>query len=165
MLNMMTIIGEYMSSNFGATLVSGHAQGADQAFERGCDVVRGKKEIWMPELGFEGGTSKLLPSKEAFKVAEIYVGHWKNCGKFARNCHARNAHQVLGADLRSPVNFIVAWTPDGKLEGGTATALKIGKAFDIPILNMGEYEAEDELEYKIGYFLEENAVKPVRKIG
>jgi hypothetical protein len=43
----------------GWILRSGHAPGADQAFEKGCDKVNGPKEIYIPWKGFEGSTSDL----------------------------------------------------------------------------------------------------------
>ena len=34
---------------------------------------------------------------------------------------ARNVHQVLGADLKTPVKMIICWTPDGSLDGKGTT--------------------------------------------
>lgn len=38
----------------GAVLRSGGADGADTAFELGCDKQQGKKEIYLPWQGFNG---------------------------------------------------------------------------------------------------------------
>ena len=38
-------------------LRSGGANGADTAFELGCDIVQGSKEIFLPEQGYNGNTS------------------------------------------------------------------------------------------------------------
>ena len=43
----------------GYTLRSGGAGGADKAFEKGCDAVDGKKEIYLPWEGFNGSKSEL----------------------------------------------------------------------------------------------------------
>jgi len=56
----------------GFILRSGHADGADLAFEKGCDTVNGKKEIYLPWKGFNGSDSKLYNlSKEAYEIAAI----------------------------------------------------------------------------------------------
>jgi hypothetical protein len=57
----------------GYILRSGSAPGADSAFERGCDSLKGRKEIWLPWRGFEGNQSNLIVHKEeAFILAEHY---------------------------------------------------------------------------------------------
>src|SRR5882724_10418228 len=85
-------------SGAGYTLRSGHADGADMAFEAGASL----KEIWLPWLGFNGSDSKLLPSPEAFVMAEKYHPAWQKCSHAARKLHARNCHQVLGKISRHP---------------------------------------------------------------
>lgn len=154
--SLMVIIGSFLSSHYDAILVSGGADGADTAFERGCDAVNGLKEIWLPEAGFNRRESKLIgASKDAYIVAERYVPHWKKCNAWARAAHARNCHQVLGADLLTPVSFVVAWTPEGALMGGTATALRIAMDKEIPILNLG---TKDYDEFELLEFFKKNCV-------
>ncbi|MGC9217560.1 DUF4326 domain-containing protein, partial [Acidithiobacillus sp.] len=100
-------------SELGYTLLSGGAAGADSAFEEGC---RGGKEIYLPWPGFRhlrGRHCVTLPSSEARRVAEVIHPAWKRLDDSAQALMARNSHQVLGADLRSPVDFVVCWTPDG----------------------------------------------------
>ncbi|USV41097.1 hypothetical protein [Xanthomonas phage BUDD] len=148
----MSVLASFLSKEYDAILVSGGADGADTAFEKGCNAVKGRKEIWLPEKGFNGRTSEFIgASKDAYIVAERYVGHWKNCKAWARAAHARNCHQVLGADLVTPVSFVIAWTPEGKLSGGTATALSIAMDKGIPILNLG---TKDYDEIELWEFLE-----------
>lgn len=134
---MIVDIGFYLAEMADAILVSGGADGADSFFEEGCDRAGGRKEIWLPHPGFNKRKSDLLPSKDAFIVAERYVPHWKSCGDFARKAHSRNCHQVLGADLLTPVSFVACWTYKGERIGGTATALSVADDHGIPILNLG----------------------------
>ncbi|WEM34370.1 hypothetical protein [Xanthomonas phage X1] len=151
----MMDIAYFLAYEANAILVSGGARGADSFFEEGCDRAGGNKEIWLPEAGFNGSKSKLIgASKDAYIVAERYVGHWKNCKAWARAAHARNCHQVLGADLLTPVSFVVCWTPGGERVGGTATAISIAEDKGIPILNLGskdwsETEISDWLEIRL----------------
>ena len=150
-------IAIYLAQEHSAILVSGGARGADSFFEEGADRGVGPKEIWLPELGFNKSKSKLLPSKNAFIVAQRYVDHWKSCGEFARNAHARNCHQILGADLVTPVSFVICWTPGAMKVGGTATALSIAEDHGIPILNLADEKIGID---DISFFIEVNAGWP-----
>jgi hypothetical protein len=48
---------------------------------------------------------------------------------------SRNSYQVLGKDLKTPVEFVLCWTKDGTASGGTGQALRIAKDHNIPIFN------------------------------
>lgn len=63
-----------------------------------------------------------------------FVRHW--CP--AHLLHARNFHQILGGDLRSPVEFVVAWAPVkyGKPQGGTATGILLAEENYITVYNL-----------------------------
>lgn len=120
----------------GYTLRSGGATGSDLAFENGCDAVDGLKEIYLPVLGFNGSTSSLIPNSEAFKIAESIHPAWHLCSSFAKKAHARNVHQVLGVDLKTPSDFLVCWTRGGKATGGTATAINLAEMKGVPVYNL-----------------------------
>lgn len=118
-------------------LRSGGADGADLAFEAGCDEVGGQKEIFLPWKGFNNSKSTLYnPTVEAFQMAATIHPVYKNLSIGAQKLHARNCHQILGSDLNDPVSLVVCWTKDGSEKGGTATALKIAKRYDIRIINL-----------------------------
>lgn len=118
----------------GYTLRSGHADGADKAFESG---VVSLKEIYLPWKGFNGSKSLLgKATEEAFEIAAKFHPNWTACSRAARALHARNCHQLLGLDLHSPVEFVVCWTKDGEASGGTGQALRIADAYGIPVFNM-----------------------------
>ena len=137
------LIGKTLAK-WGFTLRSGHAVGADKAFEDGCDSSRGKKEIWLPWKGFNGSDSNFIVSdKKAFDLAENFHPNWNKLSIGAKKLHARNTHQILGKDLLTQSEFIICWTKDGKGSGGTGQALRIGKAYNIPILDLGIYNEKD----------------------
>jgi hypothetical protein len=50
---------------------------------------------------------------------------------------ARNCYQMLGLDLKTPVEFVICWTPQGKGAGGTGQALRIARDLKIPIYDLG----------------------------
>jgi len=139
-------------SELGYTLLSGAATGADSAFEAGCT---GTKEIYLPWAGFSGrsGTDYVdLPSTEGRRVAEILHPGWKRLREPSQALMARNSHQVLGRDLRSPVDFVICWTPDGctteggrsRETGGTGQAIALADRWGVPVLNLARGRGEME---------------------
>lgn len=151
----MTYMARFMAK-FGATLRSGGAPGADQAFELGCDSGGGTKEIYLPYQGFCGNQSPLFGStKEARLLAAHYHPNWSNVGDTGRDYLARDGYQVLGLDLKTPTKFIICYTDDGKIKGGTAQALRIAAdpAWNIPVFNMGSM-SQDEIDYEITALLD-----------
>ena len=138
----------------GYTLTSGHAPGADCAFERGCDLADGLKEIFIPSKGFNGcfdGITEILP--EAFVIAERFHPNWKACKEYPRKLMARNSHQVLGRDLNTKVDFIICYTDRGLGKGGTGQALRIAEYYNIPIFDAGRYSDIKECQKKLLEFL------------
>ena len=146
---LMSNIAEELA-NAGFILRSGGASGADEAFEIGCDRVRGNKEIYLPWKGFNGSDSILIvKDKRAFDIARKYHPNYSALKQGAQKLMARNSHQILGLNLESPVDFVICWTKDGKGQGGTGQALRIAKDYDIPVFDCGNYglgESEECLE-------------------
>jgi hypothetical protein len=131
-------------------LRSGGADGADSAFERGCDAGQGKKEIYLPWKGFNDNNSELYlkssllkeTKDRAFEIASQYHPVWDQLGYGARCLMARNTYQVLGQDLATPVSFVICFNLGGFTHGGTSQAMRIAKDKNIPIFRLSE---EDEL--------------------
>lgn len=123
----------------GYTLRSGGADGADKAFEAGCDdAVIGKKEIFLPWPKFNGNPSILMvPTPEAYVEARRFHPKWSSLDDKGRAFMARNAHQVLGSDLITPVDFILFWTKSGGAMGGTGQALRMAKFYQIKTYCIG----------------------------
>lgn len=134
-LNLMSKIAGHLATE-GYTLKSGGADGADLAFERGCDAVGGKKKIYLPWKGFNNNKSDLyvIPD-EAFHIAEKFHPAWDKLGRSARRLMARNVMQVL-EDFRDPAEFVICWTKNGKAMGGTGQAIRIADYYKIPIYNL-----------------------------
>lgn len=140
-------------------LRSGGAQGADKAFEVGCDKVNGYKEIYLPWRSFEGSNSTLIVSNpKAYDIAESFHPYWGNLSVGARKLQSRNSHQVLGYDLETPSNFILCWTKNGKGSGGTGQAIRIAEHYRIPVFDAGAYETIEEIKAELKKFFIENDV-------
>lgn len=130
-------------AKLGFTLRSGGAAGADSAFIRGAETGKGNLEIFIPFNRFNGFSfdgEKVLgpPTKEARLLAKKYHPNWPNLGSRGRDFMARNAYQVLGFCLDRPADFILCYTPNGKIVGGTGQALRMANDLNIPILNFGK---------------------------
>ncbi len=128
----------------GLVLRSGAANGADAAFERGCDEVGGLKQIFLPWRRFNGHPSLLLPTEQAFVLAGQYHPNWGACSKAVRCFHARNMHQVLGPDLHDPVSMIICYTPNGLGGGGTGQAIRLAKDRGISVFDLGHQYVVDD---------------------
>lgn len=152
-LDLFIKVAEYLAKKK-FILRSGGAKGADLAFEKGCNNVNGISEIYLPWNGFEGSKSKLIVKGcKAFEIAEQYHPYWNNLSQGARKLQARNTHQVLGWKLNEPSDFIICWTKNGSGSGGTGQALRIAKAYNIPVFDAGKYKIIDECKVEISTFL------------
>ena len=90
---------------------------------------------------------------ETKRIASEVHPAWDMCNEWARGMHSRNCHQILGYDLKSPVDAVICWTPDGKIQGGTSTAIRIALKYNIPVFNLGVADKESVLN-DIKNFLE-----------
>jgi hypothetical protein len=121
-------------------LRSGRAPGADQAFERGALQYC---SAYLPWPLFEAQASGLrgrliVPDNwvELCTHAGRFHPAWGRLGDGARKLMARNSAQILGLDLKSPVQAVVCWTDGGGTAGGTGQALRIAATHGVPIFNM-----------------------------
>lgn len=136
-LEKMKVIG-YVLSKENFTLRSGGAEGADLAFESGSVLGRGKREIYLPWRLFNENRSPFCePSSEAYELASKYHPRWSALSNGAKSLHARNMHQILGLDLRTPSMFVVCYCNG---TGGTMQALRVALDKKIPIINLANTE-------------------------
>lgn len=141
-LQTMEQFGQVLGTN-GFILRSGAADGADTAFEQGANAVGGFKEIYLPWNGFNGRYDKAIYPKDsqllqdAMIIAQKHHPAWSSCSWGAKQLHARNSFQVLGATLHQPADFILCWTPGGKGGGGTGQTIRIAKDVGIPVYDLG----------------------------
>ncbi len=142
-------------ARLGFILRSGAARGMDTAFESGCNLAHGRKEIYLPFSGFNQRIPSGNPLQRVLAVGENPLAeeearnihpNWAACSRFARQAHTRSVCQVLGEDLKSPSTFVVAWTPTGQDTGGSRTALVLARERDIPVYNL--YKLDERLELK-----------------
>lgn len=149
MLNRMHKVAERLEAR-GYTLRSGGAEGADTAFEEGCR----RKQIFLPWRGFNGRESPYdFVSQEARALAAAVHPAFKRLSEQVQDLMARTSYQILGHDLRSPVDFVVCWTPDGAesetertpATGGTGQAIALADRWNIPVFNLARPDALDRI--------------------
>jgi len=137
----------------GWVLRTGLSPGADQAFHRGACAGGGRVELYLPWSRFQAharlqgtaGQVRVLPaaSPAAHELAARFHPGWEGLAADARDLLARDGHEVLGAELCSPVRFVVCWSAEGSLDGaglyteGTGQALRIAHHHAIPVFNLG----------------------------
>lgn len=138
--NTMLSIARQLSPT-GWLLRSGHADGADKAFERGAT----HKQIHLPWPGYNNtdtGGVYICP-KPTVEICDIAATHhpkWDELKPAVKLLMARNVTIVLGEHLDAHAKMVVCWTPGGRLEGGTAHGIKVAQAFDIPVFNIARPE-------------------------
>ncbi len=153
-LNTMYRIGQIQAAR-GYILRSGHADGADIAFEKGCIEGNGAKEIFLPWKMFNynrhppfgnGYHCGYTYEKEAMEIASRFHPAWNRCSDGAKKMHTRNVYQILGLNLETPTNGVVCWTPNGSGSGGTGQAIRIAKAYEIPVFDLGDFNTLQKIE-------------------
>lgn len=138
-------VGALLGEN-GFILRSGGAVGSDSAFEKGCDSVNGKKEIYLPYKGFNNNNSSLYDvGTDAINYASRLHPYWNRKSRIAKLLLARNVYQILGLDLSTPTDLIVCYCE--ARPSGTTFALKIANKYkQIYVLNLADvlkYPQED----------------------
>jgi len=145
-------------NDLGYTLRSGGADGADTFFEE----VSERSEIFLPWAGFNhrppvdlynpDGQHRYIdsPTDEAMELAQESIRGFGDRKNGVKMLLARNMHQVLGEDLKTPVRFVACWTPGGRVQGGTAHAIRLAKSRDITVYNLAIPAHTEALKSRIG---------------
>lgn len=152
-------------------LRSGGASGADAAFEKGVKSFA-NKAIYLPGPTFNGRRAghggchdaTTLPGwLKAVATVDQYHPDPRKLSIMGRKLMARNAMQVLGPNLDRPADYVICWTPDGLMTGGTAQALRIAKDHGIPVLNLGGGEGLDTLNHWLNDLRQEAATRAAQR--
>lgn len=136
-------------------LRSGGADGADSAFESGCDDVKGNKEIFLPWKAFNNNPSLLYDATlsnwdEAMKIAASIHPAWSILTISEQKFHIRNVYQIQGQDLHTLVDFVICYTNG---VGGTMQSVRLAKKHNIPVFNLkmdrriSKIDPEDYVNY------------------
>ena len=141
----------------GWVLRSGGAEGADKAFEAGCDAAHGSKKIYIPWSGFNNyipdGVSIMTLDQGsrdgAITIIKDVHPAFNRLSRGALALHARNTYQVLGLYLDSPSQFLICYAPtdrDGVPTGGTRTSWVLAQKCGIPCFNLYLEKDKERIE-------------------
>lgn len=174
----------------GGIVRSGGAYGSDTSFETGAKIAYDKMvdlfglrageyanviEVHLPWNKFNGLSPKpgsgyyLSNNAGAFDMASSHHPYWARLSSPERKLMARNSHQIMGLDMRSPSRFVACETPDGAFDresttsrsGGTGQAIRIADACAITVYNL---KNKSHLE-KIEQWLEDIDIKIFSRYG
>jgi hypothetical protein len=146
MLPVMTELAKELAA-MGYTLRSGAAEGPDSAFEAGA----GNKKNIFPGTAKTGERELKIAREVHPNVAAL--DRSKNPA-FVWNLMARNTNQVFGKNLDTPVDFVLAYTPDNLTDytkrtidsGGTGQAIDMASRKGIPVINMADPNWRSQLD-------------------
>lgn len=151
--SIIVAVSTYLA-DLGFILRSGHAKGSDECFEYGALLstksnANYNRDIYVPWNSFDGAkvesTLINVGDWDNYKLdwveslARVVHGGWHNLSSGAKTLHSRNIPQVLGNDLKSPSRFLLFCsdiTSGGNVKVGTATAVKLAKAYSVPCFNV-----------------------------
>ena len=131
-------------------LYTGGAEGADTAFLAGTQFFK----VFLPSRIYSIRTANrqdiidcttLDNWSDALKTVDKYHPAPQYLSPFAKKLMARNSYCILREDLQSPVDFVLTWTPNCALIGGTAQGLRIAIDYNIPIFNLADPETYDDV--------------------
>lgn len=123
----------------GIWIRSGHADGADKAFEKEADPDR--LVVFLPWRNYnrEGpARGTVVVTRWTPELAAVVNRIHPTPGLLSRGAAlmmARNAQIILGANLDTPVNAVVCWTPDEE-RGGTSFGIRLAREHGIPVFNL-----------------------------
>lgn len=130
-LSKMENLGKELAAS-GWILRTGNAKGADQAFASGANKIAPESvELYLPWDGYELEAVHPLNKVTIGSLRPVWstiLTLHPNSGGLTRGAtrlHARNVYIIKGADLITPVRFVICWTRGGKITGGTGMGIRI----------------------------------------
>jgi hypothetical protein len=173
---LMGLVANKLCLEQGWVMTSGGAEGADGFFQAGLEddkrdaYEEGLFKVYLPWAGFNNqrrgivmknpelldrARQILIDNNVYDKVPRFISLQGKARDKLTERektiaeLHTRNVFQVLQSDLRSPVNMVICWTPDGAtsrkdyklgVTGGTGIAINLADAYGIQVFNLNRLD-------------------------
>jgi hypothetical protein len=129
----------------GWTCRTGGADGADLAFENGAAP---KVEVYVPWQYFNGRPHGIVCGEDLFlrDVALRHHPRWSSLREPVRKLMTRNSAQIIGHCFGDPVSeFVICWTPKGKVGGGTGQAIRVARSYGVPVYNLFNYDDREKV--------------------
>lgn len=117
-------------------------------------------EIYLPwsKFGEAHGHHKVVlrwPNEKAYGMAAHVYKKFNDMKPAVRAIMSSEMHTLFGKDMKSPVDFVIAWTPDGaetsketnfRRTGFMASIIETADKYDIPVFNLAKPNALDRLK-------------------
>lgn len=158
-LHLMSNVARILT-NRGALLRTGGSHGADDAFLKGVsDLTRA--ELYIPWSSFNGH----YPHKTLTPFPRVYVPPvndldvdqvmdathtwWRQQGAAALGLLRRNVYIITGPhgpNRGIDVDFVLCWTENGRIRGGTGHTIRVATHLGIPVYNLGHKSTLAEVQ-------------------
>lgn len=154
-------LARYLDQVKGYRLHTGDALGSDKAFggrKQPFRKVNGKVTLWSSYTYIPENIRVYYPDDargdvKAIEIAKTLHPNPSSLTEYALLLMARNAYQILGKNLDTPVDFVICWTKDGcehwqtrtQATGGTGQAIELASRLDIPVINIANSNVNDRL--------------------
>lgn len=129
---------------------SGGAPGADTAFEEGTVNFPHQRRIYLPWPGYNNHWDGMVVGHDISlqEIAARYHPNWGCCKPGARKLHTRNVAQILGhAEPHVLSRFVLCWTEGARGGGGTGQAIRIARAYGVPVYDLAAINCDFEEEW------------------
>lgn len=171
--NVLTVIAQGLCDS-NCWLHSGWGRGSDQAFAAGSAINRQTQFIpWesfndankIPQenLGEHDPFMVVNHSEQSMRLASQYHPYWNRMHQNTKLLMSRNVFILLGADLQTPVDFVVFWQSledDQSVTSGTNHTRRMAQSFGIPLFNMRVPADQDALVNHV--FIKQGELQGVR---
>ncbi len=135
----------------GLIVRSGGAPGADTAFEEGTvGFSPDRRRIYLPWPGYNNRWNGIVVGNDVAlrEIAARYHPNWARCKAGARKLHTRNVAQILGHTQPHVLSqFVLCWTERARGGGGTGQAIRIAKAYGVPVYDLADSHCPFESEW------------------
>lgn len=125
---------------YGFTLRTGGATGADTAFLNGIQHPDRSVELYLPWQGYNDYESPWCKvPKASIVMASRFHPNWQACSQGTHKLHGRNCNIILGPDVMRPLpaEFVICYTKGGNARGGTGMAIAVADNNLIPVFDLG----------------------------
>jgi len=127
---------------------SGGARGADEAFRQGTPPQQ--MMIYLPEALYNNHLDGIVvgDDERLRQLAEQHHPNWGACDARTRQMHTRNVAQILG-HTTPPIlsDFVLCWTPGACGGGGTGQAIRIARAYGVPVYDLADADNHFEKDW------------------
>ena len=125
---------------FEIVLVSGGADGVDITAEKAFG--KGRKHIIFAYPSDKEDEEHIIYKSDQYASRLVDLLHLfpENIKKTDRPFLERDVLLIIGEKhsdgTRTPSDFVIAWTPDGRVQGGTAMGIRTARHIGIPVFNI-----------------------------